>query len=206
MREIILIWWAPTTWKSTLTKKISKKLWFPYISTDTIRNILKIYADKEKEKWLFLPKGYETATKFLNHFSPQEISDMEFEEWKYVWPWIMEFINNNNAYRSWIIIEWVWITPELIKKNILWLKQCFPIFIFDNDDNRTKNVIYNRWLFEAAKNYSDSLKEKEIEWVKIFTKRIKKECKEYNIKCIEIEKKDSDTDKIIKEIKNYFKA
>ncbi len=205
MRKIILIWWAPTTWKTTLAKNLSKILSIPWISTDKIRAILKIYANKEKKQKLFLPKWYETAKKFLEYFSAQEISDMEFKQAEEVWPWIEAFLYDNYGYWEWIIIEWVWIVPELINKHTFYNKDVFPIFIYDDNKERTRKVIFERWLFEDAKNYPDDLKEKEIEWVEIFTDRIKKQCNEYNLKCMEFNKNDNDTKKILDEIEKYFK-
>lgn len=202
MRKIILLWWAPTTGKSTLAAKLSKHLDIPWISTDQIRGIMRSVAKREDYPNLFEPEWYEEANKFLEHFSAQEISNMEFEQSIATWTWINAFIKSANTLKDWYIIEWVNILPELVNKDFKDNSNIQAVFIWDNDENRIKEVVYNRWLFTKPNDYLDKYKPKEIEWVKIFYERLKKEAKEYWYPFIDIEKDDSDLENILKCINN----
>lgn len=204
MKKFILIWWAPTTGKSTLAQKLSKELDIPWFSGDQIRMLMKIYAHRDETGGLFLPEWHDTAETFLWHYSVQEIVDMEFAQAYDVWPWVQKMLDDCYSYPNGCIIEWVNITPEVVKQNLSLRNDVFPIFIVDDDQERIKDVIYTRWLFGDAKSYSDDLKQKEVEWVKVFIEKLKDDCEKYNFPCISIEKKENDIEKILPLIQKYF--
>ena len=204
MKKYILIWWAPTTGKSTLASNLSKELGLPWFSTDQIRMLMKIYAHREDTGWLFLPEWLDTAETFLNHFSAQEITDMEFSQAHDVWPGIQTMINDCYSYVNGCIIEWVNITPELAAKKLSWRDDVLTLFVVDEDKQRIRDVIYTRWLFADAKEYSDEYKEKEVEWVQLYIEHLKEDCKKYDFPCISIEKQDSDVKKILPLVNDFF--
>lgn len=197
MKKIILIGWSPTTGKSTLAQNLSKYLNIPWVSTDQIRNIMRNTARREDYPNLFIPKWYEKADVFLKKFSAKEISDMEFEQSEATWQWIESFIKWDYTFKNWFIIEWVNIIPELVYNSFNWSQNIQTIFIWDNNKERVKKVIYERWLFDDAEKYSDEYKNKEVEWVNIFYERIKNEAQKYNFPFIDINKNDSDLKKVL---------
>jgi len=205
MKKFILIWGAPTTGKSTLAQNLSKELWLPWFSTDQIRMLMKIYAHRDDTGWLFLPKWHDTVEAFLGHYSAQEITDMEFAQAHDVWPGIQTMIDDCYTYTNGCIIEWVNITPELIHTKLWNRPDVCPLIIIDDDMQRVRDVIFSRWLFSDAKDYSDELKEKEVEWVGLFIDILKADCEKYNIPYISTQKKDSDIDNILPLIHEYFK-
>jgi len=130
---------------------------------------------------------------------------MEFAQAHDVWPWVETMLRDCYSYIDGCIIEWVNITPEIVHKNLDSRENILPIFIVDDNEERIKEVIYNRWLFSDADTYSDDLKEKEVEWVQIFTQKLKQDCKTYGFTCINIEKNENDLNKVLPHIKDYFK-
>lgn len=204
MKKFILIWWAPTTGKSTLAQNLSKKLDLPWFSTDQIRMLMKVYAHREDTGWLFLPEWHDTLETFLGHYSVEEIVDMEFAQAHDVWPWVKTMIDDCYTYVNGCIIEWVNITPEVIHKNLWERKDVLPLIIIDENIERIREVIFTRWLFTDAKLYSDEYKEKEVAWVSLFIQKLKEDCKKYDIPYISVSKTDTDTEKIISAIDSYF--
>jgi len=204
MKKFILIWWAPTTGKSTLAQNLSKELDLPWFSTDQIRMLMKIYAHREETGWLFLPEWHDSVETFLGHYTVEEITDMEFAQAHDVWPGIQTMINDCYTYANGCIIEWVNVTPEVVHKNLKNRPDVFYIIIIDDNIDRIRNVIYTRGLFADAKSYSDEYKEKEVQWVKLFTEKLKSDCEKYDIPYISTEKKDSDIKKILPLVDDFF--
>ena len=204
MKKYILIWWAPTTGKSTLAQNLSRELGLPWFSTDQIRMLMKIYAHKDETGWLFLPEWHDTVDTFLWHYSPVEIVEMEFAQAHDVWPWIQTMIDDCYSYPDGCIIEWVNITPELAAKNLSWRSDVLTLFVVDEDEQRIRDVIYTRGLFADAKNYSDEYKKKEAAWVQLYIEQLKEDCQKYGFPCISVEKQDSDTEKILPLVKEFI--
>ena len=166
--------------------------------------ILKVYAHKDETGALFLPEWYDTAEAFLTRFSPQEISDMEFAQAHDVWPGIKIMLDDCYSYVNGSIIEWVDITPEVLHKHLKDRKDVLPLFVIDDNEDRIRDVIYQRGLFNDADKYSNNLKETEVEWVQIYTEQLKKECQKYGFPYISIEKNENDIQKILPLIENHF--
>lgn len=199
-KTVILIGGAPATGKSTVAKNLSNRLRLPWISTDQIRGIVGDYAKREDYPNLPLPEGYDTADKFLTHFSAEEIVDMEFAQGKDVWPGIKYLIEEEYAWKEGVIIEGVNITPELAHE-YKDTENVKVIFLVDEDADRLREVVYSRGLWDKADTYSDDLKPKEIEWAILFSKKLMDEAKKYGYSHLEIEKNSNDIDKIIKILK-----
>lgn len=191
---VILIGGAPTTGKSTIAKKLSDHFDIPWISTDQIRKVLQATVSREKYPALF--NAEMSAEEFLQKFTKDKIVEMENAQSQAIWDALSVFINDPYPWRS-LIVEGVAILPEFVK-NLKTDKKVLPFFLVDEDEDRMREVIYNRGLFAAAREYSDSVKEKEIEWCFEFSKQLKTECEKYGFETLEVTKNDSDFDKVIK--------
>ncbi|OGD68251.1 hypothetical protein A2996_01090 [Candidatus Campbellbacteria bacterium RIFCSPLOWO2_01_FULL_34_15] len=198
-KKIILIGGAPTTGKSTMAALVAKHLNLPWISTDQIRETMRLVARREDYPKLFNIEGYD-AQKFLTEFSASEIADIELEQSEAVWVGIKKFIENDYTWEKGFVMEGVGILPHLVAKDFANNKEITSVFLVDEDADRIKDVIYNRGLWDDAKKYSDDLKPKEIEWVLDFSHKLRAEAEKYGYPTIEVQKKDTDLQAVLSTI------
>jgi 2-phosphoglycerate kinase len=196
-KQIILIGGAPTTGKSTVAKLLSKHLDIPWISTDQIRQILKSVAHVEDYPNLLSIENY-TAEKFHTEYSPEQIAEIEFALGEETWIGVKKFIEDAYPWTDSYIIEGVAILPHLVSHDFKENLEIKPIFLIDENADRIRDVVFNRGLWSSAKSYSDELKEKEVEWVQLFSHKIKNEANKYGYPLIEVSKNDSDFKKVLK--------
>ncbi len=196
-KKIIFIGGAPWTWKTRLAKNISDSKWIFYISCDLIRNWMKSITTKDKYENLF--KFYWTAEEHYKKYSVDETIKMEEKRDWDVLEWVMNFIKLNKDWKSYVI-EWITIQPifvEKIKNKFENIKMDF-IFLIDQDKDRIREIIYDRWLWWKEK----WVKELEIEYLIKTNKKYLEELKKNNYNYYIIDK---DRNKTISQIKKDFK-
>ena len=196
-RKIILIGGAPTVGKSTIAKALSARFNLPWISTDQIRTILQVAADRDKYPTLFTSDNL-CAEDFLNKYSAQEIAKMEYQQGVDVWPGIKAMISNDWTWRDGCIIEGVNIIPKLIAEEYGDKPNIKTIILSDKDEDRIRSVVYTRGLFGKADGYSDDVKEKEVDWVLLFDKAITDEADKYGNPVVDIRKNDEDISRVLR--------
>lgn len=195
-KKIILIGGAPTVGKSTIAKAIARRFDIPFISGDQIREVMQSIADREKYPKLFAIDEFGPED-FFDKFSPQEISDAEYEQGETVWVGIKRLIDHDAMLTGTLIIEGVNILPHLVSRDYKGVDYIKSVFLHDSDSDRAHKVLKTRGLFDYANKYSDEYKLKEIEWISIYGDRIKVEAEEFGCTVINIEKEDSDIEKVI---------
>lgn len=195
-REVILIGGMPTAGKSVMAAKLARHFDVPWISTDQIRTIMKSVASPAKYPLLFDTHGM-TAEQYFATFSVEEIAQNEFEQANEVWAGITAFIDKNSDWRNGFIVEGVNIIPNLVKQSYGDNREVKALFISDSDDAHIEKVVYGRGLYEDAKKYSDALKPKEIEWVKLFDKMIRDDAASSGYNVVDIAKDEIDIAKIL---------
>ncbi len=201
MGKIILIGGSPTVGKSYTARKLAEGLKLPWISTDTIREQMREIVKRKDYPALFwhykaTPK---MGVEFLTTKSSNEIVKFVNEEGKDVWKGVKAIIEKDYVWGS-FIIEGIAILPKtlsnLIKKN----KEVKVVFLIDEDIERVRKTIFDRGLWDDAKKYPDSVKEKEVKWVITFNEYIKKEAKKYNLPVVKIGKRKD----ILQEVKRLI--
>lgn len=195
----ILIGGAPTTGKSTLAKQLSLHLGVPYISTDQLREVAKPYADAARFPNLCHTVDI-SAEEFLGRYSPQEISDMEFDQGAEVWPAVMGMMACTWDWEKGGIIEGVNILPQLVAgADFSSLShRVKSLFVVDHDEARMRKVVFERGLYGDADSYSDDVKDKEVEWAMLFTKRLHDEARAHGLLVLEVTKTDDDLHRALK--------
>ena len=193
MKEIVLIGGAPTTGKSTLAKQLSEKLGIPWISTDQVREIMLATVRKEDYPEIFHSKGC-SAEEYLTKFSADEIVANEIREGEETWKGVQALIKHAYPWKG-FIIEGVGILPHLV--HALEEKNIRPLFLIDENEKEVRKVVFERGLWADAKTYSDDVKEKEVEWVTLFSKKLREEAKEFNYPVIEVCKNEEDLEKAL---------
>lgn len=164
MKKIIIIWWAPATWKSTLAKKLSEKYNCPWISSDFIRAWMKTLVSEKEYPSLFNFSNITAEEHYSNNYDVDKSIKLEQKRDEDVFKGIKSFIINNNDW-DFYIVEGISIHPKNISELQLLNFEIFPIFLIDNDKDRIKNILYSRWLWDKADKYQDWVKEIELEYL-----------------------------------------
>ncbi len=193
-KTIILIGGSPTTGKTTVARALAKQLGLPWISTDQIGDMMQVTARRDDFPDIFKPQGY-TAERFLTEFTAEEIVEKVLKHNEAVWLGIKAFIENDYEWPIWpegFIVEGVHLLPRLIARDFGNNGHIKPVFLVDHDEDRLRRVVYERGLWGKAESYLDSVKEKEVEWVRLFGRCLETETKKYGYPWIRVSKHDND--------------
>src|SRR3989344_2457817 len=203
MKRIVLIGGSPTAGKSYTARKIAEELKLPWISTDTIREVMRKIVRKEDYKTLFLHADAtpEMGVNFLNNNSAKEVVKMINKESEDTWKGVKALLETDYVFGSYII-EGVAVLPSLIKEFVSKNKNVVALFLIDEDIERVRKAIFTRGLWDDASKYPDEVKEKEVEWVIAFNNYIKKEAEKYGFPVISVENRNDYLKKIIRLIKS----
>ncbi|MBU8830557.1 hypothetical protein [Mycolicibacterium goodii] len=199
-KKIILIGGAPTTGKSTLAQQVARHFDLPWVSTDQIRNTMRVTASRQDYPNLFNPKGY-SAERLLTEFSAEEIVDIEFRQSEAAWLGISAFIKNDYRWTNGFVVEGINVLPHLVRQDFADNDGIRAAFLVDRDEARTRKVIYERGLCDDVDKYPDSAKEKEVEWVTLFCHSLEREAAHYGYPVIDVDKTNDDLARLISVLK-----
>ena len=196
-KQIILVGGMPAAGKSTVAENLSKQLNLPWISTDQIGQIMREVATREMHPELFTWEDYDVMN-YLNEYSADQIADNEFAKAESVWPGVRKFVKDDYTWHNGFIIEGDDILPHLVARDFPESKNVKAVFIGDHDIDRVRNVVFTR-NFEGknANVYADSLKEKEVEWVLNFSKKLKEQVLKLGFPWVEVNKNDRDLEIVL---------
>lgn len=198
---IYLIGGSPRGGKSILSRKLSKALNVPYISTDNLRPVvLSYFKGKEKDKNFPFIKMFDSGTidKFFLRYSGREILKADIREAKSIWPGTKSLIDHLLTCKMDYIIEGVHLLPSFVKeyKNN---KNVKIIFLAKLNEEKIyqgllKHVKENDWLTGKTQNKNTiRMAAKSLcDYGKFFLKETEK----YSFECLNTE--DSFLDKIQK--------
>jgi|SRR5579863_571129 len=195
-KRVVLIGGAPTTGKSTLADLVAKHLGIPWISTDQMRKIMRKVANRAEYPKFFNPEGY-SIERFLTEFSTEQMVEIEFEQAEAVWAVAQAFIKEDWTWTRGFVVEGVHVLPHLVARDFKDDKWVRAVFLVDEDGERIRRVIYNRGLSGDAKAYSDGVKEKEVELVKLFSGRLRAEVERFGFPLVEVSKSGNDLERVL---------
>lgn len=195
-KRIILIGGAPTTGKSTLADQVAKHFGIPWISTDQIRKIMRKVANRAEHPKLFSPEGY-SIERFLTEFSTEQRFQIEIDQAEAVWAVAQAFIKEDWMWTSGFVVEGIHVLPHLVARDFKDDQRVRTVFLVDEDGERMRRVIYTRGLSGDAKAYSDDVKEKEVELVKMFSRRLKGEVDRFGFPWVEVSKSGNDLEAVL---------
>ena len=147
---------------------------------------MRAMVTKDTHPDLYSAEGYD-AVSFLTTFTAKEIADIEFKQGVAAWAGNKRLIEDDYTWRQGFIVEGVNILPELIP-TLETSSDIRPVFLIDDSEERMRDVIFGRGLWGDAHNYPDDVKEKEIKWATVFSKRLEDSALEYNYPVVKIEK------------------
>lgn len=189
---LYLIGGTPRGGKTILSRKLSKKLNIPFLSTDSMRMITMAYF-KGEDIFNYFPFekmfDHTAIDKFFTNYSGRQMLAAEQREAKSIWPGVKNLIEHFLLCRMDYIIEGVHLSPNLVKKF---------------KDNRNVKIIYLAKM-DKEKIYEGMLRNKgEKDWImentqdkkiirlaaksfSVYGDYFKKESKKYNLKLINTE-------------------
>lgn len=195
-RNVILIGGMPTAGKSTIAAALAKHFDLPWISTDQIRTIMKSITPKADHPLLYDYSDL-TAEEYFAKFTNEEIAQNEFAQSSEVWPGITAFIDENWDWRNGFVVEGVNITPSLVKKTYGDNPEVKALFISDTNTSHIEKVVYERGLFDGAKNYTDEVKPREVKWVKIYDTILREDATAAGYAVVDVAKEATDIDRLV---------
>jgi 2-phosphoglycerate kinase len=206
---IYLIGGPPKCGKTTLAKKLSKEFTIPWISADTLENIVAAYTPKESKPTLF-PHSYlrgESNDEFYSLHSPQAIVDGYVAQSKATYSAIGAIVETQLSDKDDYIIEGYQVTPEIVNQIIYKLgpDTIKSIFLIKKDKEKFisdvhKSTTLNDWILRKTKNEETFLKIAEM--VRTYSNYFETEAKKYNFSLLEM---DSDFDEKLEQAVHYFK-
>ena len=194
---LYLIGGAPTVGKSTLARKLAQHLDAQCVSTDHIREVMRTVTTRDVSPKLFIPLELNTAESYLTTQTIEEIVERNIEESEAVWPGIAAVADFEWSATPALVIEGINILPHLVHSHYTDGAKCKAVFLVDEDGDRIRNTVFTRGLWDDPHKYPDSVKEREVEWVQAFSRRIKQEALKHGYPSIEVSKSDTDLTKVL---------
>lgn len=204
MNKTILIGGAPTTGKSTFARKLADDLKLPWISTDDIRAVMVNLVRKEEYPHLFdFADPNLTAESYLSSHNPEQIVEHQNIESEDVWKGIKAFLDTSYVWKQYLI-EGIAILPKLVTSLDKEKYDIKPIFLVDENEDRIREIVYKRGIWDDADKYSDSVKEIEVQWAILFNQYIKSEAIKYGYNYYVVDSRDDLFKKLSTEINNWI--
>ena len=185
---IYLIGGTPRSGKSILSRKLSRKLNVPYISTDNIIPIVNPYFKKHTRDKIF-PLNLISISELLEKYSGKDMLSFDLTEAKAIWPGTKQLIYHLIECKMDYIIEGVHLLPHLVKEfkhnhniKILFLAK------FDEEKiykGFFKNLNNSDWIIEHAKD--DDTIRSAAKSLSVYGVYFKKEIKKHNFELINTE-------------------
>lgn len=202
-KQIILIGGAPTAGKSYIAKRLAKDLGLPWISTDTIREMMRRVVSKEDFPHLLHTERY-TAERYFQEFTTDQVVEHQITESGETWRGVKALIETDYVWGS-FLVEGVGILPHLVSESFKGDLSVKPLFLLATNKERIREVVYTRGLWGEAKSYPDSVKEREVEWAYAFSMWLKSEAEKYGYPTFEITELDVPFEKISLQIQEKLR-
>lgn len=161
---IYLIGGPPKCGKTTLAKRLAEKYQIPWISADTLQNIVKAYTPEEKYEFLF-PHSYlrkvSNNDEFYDKYSTSKIIENYIEQGKTTYDAISMVVETYLADADNFIIEGYQVTPEVVDKILkrFGTENIKAVFLVKHDKQKFiqdlhKSNTPNDWILQKTKNES----------------------------------------------------
>ncbi len=207
---VYLIGGPPKCGKTTLAKEFSKKFSIPWISADTLENIVAAYATKELKPSIF-PHSYlrgDSNDEFYSLHSTQAIVDGYIEQSKASYSAIGAIVETQLVDKDDYIIEGYQVTPEIVDTIIkkLGMNNIKAIFLVKKNAAKFvqdihKSTTPNDWILRKTKNEETFSKISEM--VKTYSDFFESEAKKYHLDILEM---DTDFDKQLQQAIHYLRG
>ena len=185
---VYLIWGPPKCGKTTLAKELSKKFNIPWISADTLQNIVYAYTDKKKHKKIF-PHSHLKWESNDERYAINSANDhikWYITQWKTSYKAISMIAETYLIDKDDIIVEWYQVTPEIVSKIIkkFWMEHIRAVFLVKHNAKKfvqdiNKSTTPNDWIIRKTKD--ESTFDKIAKMISGYSKYFEKEAKKYKL-------------------------
>ncbi len=199
----MLIGGAPGTGKSYLARRIGEEVKLPWISTDSVREMMRELVRKEDYPELFHFSNDVGAEKYLSTHTPEQIVDSQNRESIGVWKGIEAIISTDYVWKD-FIIEGIAVLPELVSSLSEEKVAAMTVFLVDDNKERIRNMVYKRGVWDDAGKYPDEVKEVEVEWVGLFNSWLRKEAEKYGFDIQEVDNIEETQTEVIQKVRRWL--
>jgi len=186
---IYLIGGPPKCGKTTLAKKLANKYRIPWVSADTLQNIVWAYTPKEKHA-AFFPHSYlrgESNDEFYSKNSPQEIIKNYIAQGETTYDAISMMAETYLTDKDDFIVEGYQVTPEIVDRVFKKFGQehIKAVFLVKHDEQKFiqdihKSTTPNDWILRKTKN--EDTYELIAKMIVGYSRYFEKEAKKYRFK------------------------
>lgn len=189
---IYFIGGPPKCGKTTLAKMMSKKLNIPWMSSDTLENIVWAYTPKEKHEALF-PHGYlrgDSNDVFYANHAPEEIVQGYVEQSKATENALSMMAETYLKDEDDFIVEGYHVTPEVIHRILkkFGMEHVRAVFltkknISELEKNFSKSTTPNDWILRKTKEPATFTKIADM--IATYSQHTESEAKKYGLRVFE---------------------
>lgn len=207
---IYLIGGAPKCGKTTLAKKLAKEYQIPWISADTLQNIVKAYTPKEKHAVLF-PHGYlreDSNDEFYAKHSASKIIENYIKQGKTTYDAISMMAETYLTDEDDFIVEGYQVTPEVVEQIFKKFgnEHIKAVFLVKHDEQKFIQDIHksstpNDWIIRKTKDEATFTKIAQM--ISEYSDYFEKEAKKYGFSVFNMDK---DFNEQINMIEKYLKS
>lgn len=158
---IYLIGGPPKCGKTTLAKRLAYKRHVPWISADTLQNIVLCYTPKAKRSALF-PHSHRrkgSNDQFYSSYSPEQIVKNYIAQGKATYNAISMIVETYLKDQEDLIVEGYQVTPSIVNRVLkrFGQKNVKAVFLVRCDEQKfaldvRKSVTPNDWILRRTKN------------------------------------------------------
>jgi|SRR3989344_7080935 len=191
---VYLIGGPPKCGKTTLAKTLSKKLSIPWISSDTLENIVSAYTPKEQHPVLFSHSYLrgESNDEFYTHNSPEAIVQGYVEQSKATYDAISMMAETYLTDEDDFIVEGYQVTPEIANRILkkFGSDHIKTAFLLKRDEGKMlkdfhKSTTPNDWILRKTKNEATFAKIARM--IAVYSDHIEQEAKKYELPLFEMD-------------------
>lgn len=191
---IYLIGGPPKCGKTTLAKTLSKKLLIPWISSDTLQNIVWAYTPKEQHPALFSHSYLrrESNDEFYTHHAPEAIVQGYVEQSKATYDAISMMAETYLTDEDDFIVEGYQVTPEIVSRILkkFGSEHIRTAFLLKRDEEKMlqdfhKSTTPNDWILRKTKEEATFAKIARM--IAVYSTYIEQEAKKYDLPLFEMD-------------------